>query len=651
MNPVDWLIEAFAGLTDEIVAISPSEWAEEFRRLPGSVTSLPGPYDYAVTPYLREPADCLDQRSPVRDITIMKGAQTGGTVGVMENGLGYFIAHIKTAPIMMVTANQALANLRMDEYITPMLEQSELSHLIQSNTDNKRKAGATARKMSWYGGGFFIATSANEAANLRSASVRILYLDELDAYPLRVGKDGDPSALAGRRTSAFTKSRKIVKISTPTTVEDSRISVEYDAGDRRKWMVPCLGCGEYQELRWRVDDRNGKQKGGIVWALTDEGNIKPGSVMYACPHCGHCHTNEHKRIMLPRGRWEATAIPSHPSVRSYHISGLMSPADFYSWEDAARDWLKAWNVETNRVRDVEKLQEFYNNVLGLPFRMSGARLTLAKVGRHVREYRSGMVPNALAETMCGGKIGYLTCAADVHKTFISAAVYAWGPNRVGFKVATHRFDGDTSDPKADNGPWGELVELIDTKYSDGIDREYPIKLTLVDSGYDTGKVYAFCERFGSSVYPVKGDERIVKGANREFKRMEGASKSGRDAWLVNVNHYKHRLSTVLGTSPRPATEPALVDSVSFPEDIDDKTLRELTAEEFVQKGKKWEWRRVLTRNEAWDLAVYNSAARDITAYMLCREHFQLETINWSELWPWLNSRGFGWAAAPPVAGD
>lgn len=653
MNPVEWLEAEIDALTDELVQISPSEWAEEYRRLPASVTSRPGPYDYAVTPYLREIVDCLDTRSPTRQVAIMKGAQTGGTVGVLENFLGYLIAHVRTAPVMLVTATQDLAGLRMDEYIMPMIEQSGMSELIQNNSENKRKAGATAKKLSWYGGGFCVPTGSNEASKLRSISARVVALDELDAMPIRVGNDGCPVALAKRRTAAFEHQRKILMISTPTTSEESRILREYNDGDRRVFKVPCLGCGVFSELRWEHKDKKGVQNGGIVWTLDGEGRVVPGSVRYSCPHCGECHLNEHKRLMMPQGRWEATATPIHPSIRSYHISALMSPPGFYSWESAVVDWLKAWNVETKQPRDRELLQEFYNNVLGREFRTGGARLTYAKVARHARSYYFGRVPNDLAATMCGGKIGFLTCSADIQKDFIAVAVYAWGPGRIGYLIDRMRFDGSTDDPLNMAGPWGSLKRLIDDKwYPDGEGRVYDLKLTLVDSGYRTGEVYDFCAQFEHGVFPLKGDDRPQKGPTKEFKRLKEASQAGVDGWVVNVNHYKTRLAAVLRAEPTSSNEPAPVNTVSFPDDLPNEALEELTAEEFVEmtnpRGEKsWGWKRK-GRNELWDLTVYGGAARDIVAYMLCREHLELETIIWGRFWEIAESIGFGWADAPPV---
>lgn len=644
MQPSDWLAGAIDELTDEVVAISPSQWAEEHRRLPAG-TPLPGPYDYAVTPYLREIVDCFDVRSPVREVAVMKGAQIGVTVGVGENLIGYIIGQVRTRPAMLVTATQELVELRMEEYITPMIEQSELAKLIQSNTGNARKTGKTDKKLSWYGGGFLIPTGSREASKLRSMSIWALILDEKDSYPARVGRDGDPSALAVRRTSAYAKSRKILHISTPTTSDESRIAKDYADGDRRKFLVPCVGCDEYQELRWRVDDRDGEQIGGMIWETKDD-RLVPGTAHYVCPHCGFCHVNEHKRKMLPLGRWEATATPKYPGYRSYHISGLLSPADFYSWDEAVADWMEAWDVRRKRAKDVEKLQEFYNNVLGEPFRTSGAKLTLAKVAKHARAYDFGTVPNHLAPALAGGSVGFLTCAVDVQKDFLAVAVFAWAPNRIGFLIDYCRFDGDTTNPNDLEGPWGKLTDILENKrYLDQSGRSYHVTITLIDSGYSSATVYAFCNQYKVGVYPVKGVDKAVKGAESEFSEMTDISKMGVTGWAVHVNHYKTRLNAVLKASP---VDPLPVESVSFPDEIDDSALKELTAEEFVEETNKrtgrktWIWKRRAARNELWDLTVYASAARDILAYQICRKEFEFDAVNWTEFWPWAEANQLGW---------
>lgn len=649
----DWLADEIESLTDRIERIAPSEWAETNRKLPPSVTSKPGMYQYKFMPYLRQIVDCMDVRSPVRKIVIMKGAQTGGTVGVLENALGYYISHIRTAPMIFVTATKVLAALRLDKYIMPMIAHSKLSGNIQNNSDNKRKAGATASQLSFFGGGFMVLTSAESPADLRSVSARIAYCDEVDGWPINVGNDGCPLALTMTRMKGFEDSCKALLISTPLIKETSRIKREYEAGDRRIYEVPCLGCGDFQELRWTHKDTTGKKTGGIVWESHKDGRVVPGSVRYKCRGCGHLHKNAHKSKMMPLGAWRATAIPIHPSVRSYHITGLMSPPGFYSWESAVVDWMKAWNVVTNEVRNRQLLQEFYNNVLGEPFRTGGSKLTIAMIARHVRNYKFGQVPNAFAQTMAGGKVAYLTCSADVQKDWIAACVYAHAPGRISYLVGRYRFDGDTSSPFDNMGPWGKLDELIFQKFHDGVDREYSCMATMIDSGYRTAEVYAFCGRYKFGVYPIRGDDRASSGGGKEFARIKEASVSGLDGWRINVTHYKNRINSVLKAAPFPTSEPAAVDTVSFPFDLENDALNEMIAEEFCEvedkNGKKrWMWRRVHARNELWDLTVYALAGRDIVAYMLCREHFELDEIVWGDLWPLLEASQYGFAETPPI---
>lgn len=648
-----WLDEQIGAITDHLEDLSPSEWAEANRRLPQSVTALPGPYDYSVAPYLVEIVNCLDTRSPIRRLAMMKGAQTCGTVGVGENGLGYFMAHVKTAPCMMVTADAELAKLRMEENVTPMIAESGLSDLIQSNTGNSRKAGQTDLKVSWVGGGYLVPLGAKNAAKLRSVSVRYLFLDEVDAYPLRVGKDGDPIKLAIARTKGFEKTRKILEISTPTTEQESRILADYMAGDQRKFKVPCLGCGVRQELRWRVVDPEDAtiQTGGIVWERVN-GRVKPGSVRYKCPHCGHLHRNDDKVRMLPAGVWEPTAEPQHPTYRSYHVSGLMSPAEMYSWESAAVEWEEAWDVVNNRIKDVEKLQEFYNNVLGQAYRLGGSKLKLSTVSYHRRiEYDWKQVPNKFAAEFGGGEIQLLTCAIDVQKNFLAYSVTGWGRGRRSYLIDYRILEGNVEDEE-DSATWGELEKLIaDEVYRDENGRQYRPAITLIDSRYLTDQTYSFCQRFQGGVFPIKGDHRPSKGATKEWHETE-VSRAGLQGFTLYVNHYKTKLAATLKQKWARDGSELPIGAWNAPASITDKQLKELTEEEFREVTSKttglksWTWdRRPNSRNELWDLSVYNRAALDIIAFMVMREHFELEAVNWTEFWQFAENEG-AWYTDP-----
>ena len=72
--------------------LKPSEWAQENRIMSKEVSPFPGPFSYDLTPYLREPIDCLSPEHPARVIAFMKGVQIGASSGLIENGIGWIIS-------------------------------------------------------------------------------------------------------------------------------------------------------------------------------------------------------------------------------------------------------------------------------------------------------------------------------------------------------------------------------------------------------------------------------------------------------------------------------------------------------------------------------------------------------------------------------
>jgi phage terminase large subunit GpA-like protein len=101
-----------------------------------------------------------------------------------------------------------------------------------------------------FDGGVLIITGANSGAGLRSAPIRFLFMDEVDEYPGDVDGQGDPVALAEKRTATFSR-RKILLTSTPTIKGLSRIEREYLESDQRLYYLPCPKCGHMDYLTWR----------------------------------------------------------------------------------------------------------------------------------------------------------------------------------------------------------------------------------------------------------------------------------------------------------------------------------------------------------------------------------------------------------------
>jgi phage terminase large subunit GpA-like protein len=636
VDEIDWVIEQFSKLTVRVKVFSPSKWAEERRYLPSSNTALPGWYRFAITPYLREIADCMSLDSPVREVSFMKGAQIGATVGVLENAIGYLIDHVKTAPVMFVTADADMAKTRLETNVIPMIQASGLEALIvSSDAGNKRKTGRTEKKIEWKGGGYMLPFGAQNANKLRSVSIQYLLNDEIDGWPLIVGRDGDPLQLVRARTQAYEQSRKILNISTPLLKGQSRIDERFRAGDRRRYYVRCLKCGFAQVLRWRTNDAQGVV-GGVVWE-TDKGNVVADSVRYLCQNCQHSHTNDDKTKLLDPdngAEWRPTANAATPNHRSYHLSALYSPPGMYSWAACVDSWREAWDDERARPHDLGKLQVFYNNTLGDAFELRGDRVKFEAVSGHRRSvYKFGEIPNAWAKEHCGSAVQVLTCAVDVHKDALKVAVFGWCRGRRSILIDYWTFEGDTSQLD-DPGTWVELGKLIDDKrYTADDGQKYAIAVTFVDSGFNTDQVYNFCAQWTGGVFPIKGRESPPKtAAIKEFSEFTSAL--GTLAYGITVDLYKDRISSALrrswdGLSLQPEWH------FNAPVDVQDKQLRELTVEVKREKldslGKRigFEWHRPSgAANELFDLSVYASCALDVLAWDFCCRSHEMPAVDW-----------------------
>lgn len=652
----EWLAQQFASLTTELEVLTPSQWAEAKRYLPPSVTSLPGPYRFDVAPFMREIVDCLGVESPIREVAVMKGVQITATT-MLENGIGYFIDHVKTAPLMLVTADAELAKLRLESYIIPMLQFSGLDGLIKSSDEkNPRKTGRTDKKVEWVGGGFLIPFGAQNANKLRSISIQVLLRDEIDGWPLVVGKDGDPIELSAGRTKAYEASRKILDISTPTIKGVSKIAERFARGDQRRYHVCCLRCGFPQVLRWSRTHPDTGEVTGMVWE-TENGRLVPDSVRYRCCECGHDHFNDDKtRLLSPEhgAEWRPTAEPVNSHTRSYHLSALYSPVGMQTWAACVQTWLDAWDERHGRPKDVGKLQVFYNNVLGEPFEVRGEKVRFEQVSSQRRQaYTYGQVPNRWAAEHCESPVLVVTCAVDVHKNELPVAVVGWCRGGRAILLDYWRWEGDT-EQLDDPGTWGRLRKLIESDWNYVADdgKRYRIQLTLIDSGYRAENVYRFAAEYVSGVAPVKGRELAPKGATqKEFSNF--VTPMGTQAFNVTVDLYKERWSGALrrtwdgaGVQPHPF--------FNAPVDATDDQLRELIAETKRERkeprtgrllGHEW-YRPNGVANELWDLLVYNNAALDVIAWEVCRKQLALPEVTWSTFYDVLEREKPYFAEAP-----
>lgn len=640
----EWVIEEVEGLTDEVVHVSPSQYNEDTRYLPESVSSIPGPLSYDVNPFMREIVDCFDIDSPVREVNLKKGVQITYST-VLESGALYFMGHVKTLPIMYMTADKELAIARIENNFIPMLNHSELSHIIRSSDEgNSRKTGKTANHLQFEGGGYLVPFGAKNADKMRAYSICVLLKDEIDAWPLVVGKDGDPDKLSDGRCKGYWDRRKIFRGSTPTILGASKIQKAYKRGDQRKYIVLCLDCAHPQHLQWHTVDKKTGIVGGFTWKM-DEGTLLLESVRYCCVKCGHPHHEHDKERLFSAdhgAHWKPTARPAEPGIRSYHLPAMYSPIGMAPWSSLVADFLGCFDVDEKKVTDIGAYQVFYNNVLAEPFEVLGDKIRFTSASAHRRAvYRLGQIPNEYAREFAGSPVLMLTCQVDVHKANLAVTVFGICKDLRVFVIDYWRFEDD--DCTATDSPvWGRLQELIEeTVYTADDGKQYRVAITLVDAGYANDTVTTFCSSYASGVYPILG--RDSPGKNQTIKEFsEFTTQAGTIGYKIVVDHYKDRLAPVLRRDWVEEAGEQKPYHFNAPVDMNDKQIKELTVESRRKKRndttgvEEWYWYRPSgAPNELWDLLVYGHAAAEIMAYAICIQHFELETVDWGRFWEYL----------------
>ena len=574
--------EAFIGGLFPDPRLTVSEWADAHRVLSTVSSSEAGPWRTERTPYLREIMDALSASSPVTRVVFTKGAQVGATEAG-NNWIGYVIAHAP-GPMLCLMPTDATAEDNVRTRIDPLIESTPA--IREKVAVRGAKSGGNTLTRKDFPGGMLAIRGANAPSKLRSLPIRFLFLDEIDAYELDLGGEGDPVALAKARARTFGSKRKEFEVSTPTIEGRSRIWSAYEETDQRRYFVPCPHCGEFQTVEWAR----------IKW--TDD-NAAP---WLECEANGCVIEERHKPRMLSAGEWRATAECADANTRGYHLSALYSPYGWYSWAQARNDFLKA-----KRERDTAKLKTWTNTVLGECWAEKGESPAWEALYSRRESYERNKVPRE-------GLV--LTAGVDVQKDRVEVEVRAWGPRLESWSIDHRVFAGDPSRLDGDRSPWPELGAMLSESWPHELGGRIGITTMAVDTGYETQSCYNFCRRWSpTKVMPVKGSDTastLIATPKRVDVRSDGkVISNGVALWSVGSSIAKSECHGWLRQSRPEDGEASPTGWIHWPE-YNEEWFKQLSAEQIITRVvrgfRRTQWEKVRERNEALDLHVYNRCA-------------------------------------------
>jgi len=551
-----------------------SEWADRYRRLSSKASAEPGPWRTDRTPYLREPMDCLSSESPVQRVVMMFAAQTGKTEAG-SNWLGYVIDHAP-GPMLCVQPTVEMAKRLSKQRLESMI--TETPCLAEKIAPARARDSGNTMFSKEFSGGIMLLTGANSATGLRSAPCRYLFCDEVDGFPSDVDGEGDPVALAERRTTTFAR-RKILLTSTPTVKDFSRIEAEYLRSDQRRFYVPCPSCGAMEWLKW----------GQLKW---DDG--RPETARYQCEHCSERFEELHKPAMLRRGEWRATAPAGNGRTAGFQLSGLYSPLGWCSWEQLVEDFLRAKG-------DAPALKAFVNTRLAETWEEDyAAKISADGLMERRLDYRSGLCPAGVV---------LLTAGVDVQDNRLAVSVWGWGEGETGWLVWHQELMGDPTMTEV----WGQLDQVLATEWDTESGKTLKVMQMAVDSGgHCTHEVYRYVrDRVGQGVVAIKGSSRrnsaaVGKGSKVDVNWRGRVIKRGVTLYQLGTDTIK---TTLFGRLRHNQATGGL----HFGMAADPEYFKQVTSERQALRYHRGfpirEWvKKAGDRNEALDCLVYGYAA-------------------------------------------
>lgn len=570
-------------------ALGVAEWAERHRVLSKGVSYEHGKYRCDRVPYLRPAMDDITDKT-VTDIIWCFAAQTGKSE-TMNNVIGYY-THGDPASVLMVQPTIHLAKEYSKDRIDLMYRDCPaLKELILPA--RSRDSGNTTLSKRFPGGSLAIA-GANAPSGLAGRPRRVVLLDEVDRFPTSAGKEGDPCALADKRTEAFPNAVKL-KTSTPTVKGASRIWSLLEQSDFQKLFCKCPKCEHAQVWMWDQ----------VKWPTG-----KPEEAWLECanPVCRHALTDEERVASVRAGEWRATQ--PFTGMRGRWLNGINT---LFQHHNGFRNRLHEFAAEFLKAKagGVETMRVWVNTFLAECFE---EEVDVIKPNA-LEERAENYAPDELPE-----KALLLVAGVDVQGDRIECTVWAYGMDDEAWAVEHRVFHGD---PDKD-----EVWQSLDTYLLQEFEREDGCKLKIerafIDMGHKNRRTLAFCQpRIGRGVFPCRGVNRV--GTNVPPLLPARPSMNNRAKiphWNVGVTVAK---TTIYDRLRLTEAGPRFI---HFPKGcgFDAAWFKQLTAEKRKTKYSAgvayfiFEKDNNSVRNEALDLAVYALAAMD-----------QMGRVNWKKL--------------------
>lgn len=567
-----------------------SEWADQHAIIPATISAEPGrwtsyPYQVAILDAFSDPH--------VEYVICMKSARIGWT-RMLGHVIGYHIAH---DPCSVLLVEPALEDAKGEsrEAIAPIIDGTPVLRRLVAPPKRNSPENTVFRK--FYPGGILHIIGANSPRGFRRITVRVVLLDEVDAYPPVVGTEGDPIALAVKRSETFVR-RKIAIGSTPTIAGASRIEDWWASSSRGYWLVPCPNCGTFAIRLFFPDDQPPTVRGRPLpaWRPVWDGD-DPETARWRCDSCAHEHDPSDRSIDF-HGQWLGEDWEWIPGAGFRFAPSFRRRIGFFVWAaDALHPRADIRHIVSEYLaarESDERLVVFVNTVLGRPWQPPSTGADPDVLAARVEHFEHEVPRDDVV----------LTAGVDVQGDRLELEVVAWSATEESWSIAYEILPGDTSQDQV----WDMLADYLKETWA-GPSANHSIVAVAIDSGFRTDRVFEFCRRAPVICYPVKGVDGIGRPIVTPRTRRNAITRRRRGHATLEVIGVDAAKALILQRAMLQTPGPGYM---HIPDDRDQEWFRQLNAERLVIRRRagrnQHEWVKVHDRNEALDCRVYALAA-------------------------------------------
>jgi phage terminase large subunit GpA-like protein len=569
------------------VRLKCSEWTLQRRKLsPEATSKAGGSFSFKDAPWQEEVLDAPNDPT-VGEVVLMWASQVTGKTETLNNMVGYTI-DIDPCPILNLQPTLEMGETWSKDRLATMLRDTPALR-GKVRDARSRDANNTILHKGFRGGHITIA-GANSAASLASRPIRKVFFDEIDRYPQSAGTEGDPIALAEKRTESFPDAVRI-KTSTPTIKKVSKIEKAFDASDKRYWFCPCPHCKHEQHLKW----------GQVKW-LGDETDVFNLQIWYECEACLKPWNDRERQAAVRAGKWKATA--PFRGVRGYHLNGvycLFAPQKPFKnrLQQMVSAFLKA------KAGGKYTYMVWVNTFLAETWEDETEVIESGSLMQRREDYGPELPDEVLL----------LTAGIDAQKDRLEIEIDGWGANEESWAVEYIVVPCELL-----KGQWHSELDqvLLNRVWKTKSGRELRIRTSAFDCSAFTSHVHAYCRpRFGRNIFAVKGSNQAGEPVIGSLMRAKGRKcpyyRLGTDT-AKDIIYGRLKIAPIKNPNGTVFYGPGYMHYTRRRESNFDETyFKMLTAESLRVKHVKgypvrYYEKEQDARNEAIDLRVYSLAA-------------------------------------------